>query len=295
MRARNIKPGFFTNEELANCSPLARILFVGLWCMADKAGRLEDRPKRIKASILPYDTADVDALLNELESEAGVILRYKVNGRKCIQVINFVKHQNPHHREADSGIPAPPETTEAEPSFSEAEPCLGNPASRPLRADSGFLIPDSGFSESPIAGEGGEKREDVDLDKTFHEASLLPDPPPPDSGPVIRRVTGPTPQGLKANLDPSGLAWNFRTSVRDREPNSQESLGRIAADFKALIDRGIEPQAILDRIRGERNKSQPIWEFIREFFPPPRASPAASSRNLTREQRKEFLSGRGRS
>ena len=48
-RARNVKPGFFKNELLAECEPLARILFEGLWCEADREGRLEDRPRRLKA------------------------------------------------------------------------------------------------------------------------------------------------------------------------------------------------------------------------------------------------------
>ena len=65
-RSRNIKPGFFLNDELAECDPLARLLFAGLWCIADREGRLEDRPKRIKAEVLPYDDCDVDELLNQL-------------------------------------------------------------------------------------------------------------------------------------------------------------------------------------------------------------------------------------
>ena len=47
-RARNIKPSFFMNENLAECDPLARILFVGLWTLADRDGRLEDRPKPLR-------------------------------------------------------------------------------------------------------------------------------------------------------------------------------------------------------------------------------------------------------
>ena len=103
-RARNVKPGFFKNEDLAECSPLARLLFVGLWCIADRAGRLEDRPKRIRAEILPYDDGSVDDMLNELH-QAGFILRYQAAGRRYIQVLNFGKHQNPHHREPESAIP----------------------------------------------------------------------------------------------------------------------------------------------------------------------------------------------
>jgi hypothetical protein len=105
-RARNIKPGYFFNHELAQVDPLGRILFIGLWCIADRKGRLKDRPARIKAETLPYDDCDIDDLLRQLE-EYGFILRYEIDGNKYIQVINFTKHQNPHKNERDSEIPAP--------------------------------------------------------------------------------------------------------------------------------------------------------------------------------------------
>lgn len=107
-RSRNLKPGFFKNETLAECSPLARLLFAGLWCLADRAGRLEDRPKRIRAEVMPYDDGSVDEMLNELH-QAGFILRYLVGEQRLIQVQNFAKHQNPHCREPESTIPAPGE------------------------------------------------------------------------------------------------------------------------------------------------------------------------------------------
>lgn len=105
-RARNIKPGFFKNETLAELSPLTRLLFVGLWCIADRNGRLEDRPKRIRAEVLPYDDGSVDDMLNELQ-RAEFILRYEAEGQRFIQVLNFGKHQTPHHKEVASTIPAP--------------------------------------------------------------------------------------------------------------------------------------------------------------------------------------------
>jgi hypothetical protein len=105
-RARNIKPGFFTNDMLAECAPLARLLFAGLWLHCDREGRMEDRPKKIKAEILPYDSCDADALLGELETH-GFIIRYVHGDRRYIQVTNFGKHQNPHIKEAASEIPAP--------------------------------------------------------------------------------------------------------------------------------------------------------------------------------------------
>ena len=107
-RARLLKPSFFTNDRLAELPPVGRILFAGLWCIADREGRLEDRPTRIKAEILPYDRANVDALLGGLET-AGFIERYESEGHRYIQVLAFAKHQSPHMREPVSTIPAPGE------------------------------------------------------------------------------------------------------------------------------------------------------------------------------------------
>lgn len=104
-RIRYIKPGFFINDELAKIKPLGRLLFIGLWCFADKAGRLHDRPKRIRAEVLPFDGVNVDRLLNEL-AEHGFISRYEADGQPYIQILNFSKHQRPHHKEEPSSIPS---------------------------------------------------------------------------------------------------------------------------------------------------------------------------------------------
>lgn len=104
-RARTLKPGFFKNERLAECEPLARLLFEGLWCEADREGRLEDRPRRLKVEYLPYDDCDVVKLLDQLETR-GFIVRYQVGEGEYIQILNFVKHQHPHPKEAASQLPA---------------------------------------------------------------------------------------------------------------------------------------------------------------------------------------------
>lgn len=107
-RSRNIKPGFFTNDELAECSPFARLLFAGLWTIADREGRGEDRPKKIKVLVLPFDSIDVNELMQTLHDK-GFIRRYEVDGDKYFQICNWAKHQNPHHKEIASIIPSPPE------------------------------------------------------------------------------------------------------------------------------------------------------------------------------------------
>ena len=132
-RTRQINPGFFTNDELADITPLGRLLFAGLWVIADREGRLEDRPKKIKAEILPYDNCDVDDLLNQLQN-AGFIKRYKVDIPRTdqgntmdtpkadvgiIQVVNFTKYQHPHRNESASTLP--PQTAESHMESGSAE------------------------------------------------------------------------------------------------------------------------------------------------------------------------------
>lgn len=138
-RARNIKPSIMDNEELAELEPITRLLFIYLWMLADREGRLEDRPKRIAAQALAYDrTADIDAMLNGLQ-DSGFITRYKTDGMACIQITAFAKHQTPHIREAVSTLPkqdsAPAKASERH-DLGEAEPSPRSP-------DTGYRIPDS--------------------------------------------------------------------------------------------------------------------------------------------------------
>lgn len=138
-RSRNIKPGFFLNDELAQLDMAARLLFAGLWCIADREGRLQDRPMRIKAEVLPYDDCDVDSLLNQLH-DAGFVTRYEIDGYKYIQVNNFSKHQNPHKNEAESVIPPPEEVVLEQYSTSTVQAPYKHSTNR---ADSLNMIPDS--------------------------------------------------------------------------------------------------------------------------------------------------------
>ena len=105
-RTRSIRPGFFANEVLGELPPLMRLLFAGTWTIADREGRLVDRPRKIKAEVLPYDKLNVDKALDEL-AERGFIQRYEIDDERYIQVTNWRKHQHPHPKEDVSHIPAP--------------------------------------------------------------------------------------------------------------------------------------------------------------------------------------------
>jgi hypothetical protein len=96
----------------------------------------------LKAEILPYDDCDIEKLLNTLDPD--FILRYSHDGQKYIQVVNFLKHQNPHKNEAKSTIPEMSSTSTVQ----VPEMHASNPA------DS--LIPDSLIP--PIVPQGGQKK-----------------------------------------------------------------------------------------------------------------------------------------
>ena len=134
-RIRSLKPSFFLNEELAKLTPLHRLLFQGLWVIADRKGRLHDKPGTIKVQTLPFDNCDVDSMLNDLAmGDDPFITRYQVDCKRYIQVVSFLRHQNPHHKEADSDIPAnsgaktsnpvpAPTQTSASTDLGKLEPC----------------------------------------------------------------------------------------------------------------------------------------------------------------------------
>jgi hypothetical protein len=152
VRARSIKPGICDNEVLGTADPFYTLLFERLWMIADREGRLEDRPLRIKAQAFPYrDGLDVEPMLAWLV-EHGFIARYIAAGNRYIQILAFLKHQNPHKNEVASVIPPMDEQSqpldEVVPPSSER---LGlTPSS--LTADSRLLTPDCVSHASKAAG-----------------------------------------------------------------------------------------------------------------------------------------------
>ena len=164
-RARNIKPSFFKNPELVELGFDRRLLFVGLWCLADREGLLEDRPKHIKMEVFPADNVDVERALQDLH-EADLIHRYNVNGRRYIAIPKFLKHQNPHYKEQPSTIPKPealPPIIEHQTRGNDPDDTGVKPEVHPPRnGGQTGLIPDSGFpplSPQHQAGNGKRRRQ----------------------------------------------------------------------------------------------------------------------------------------
>lgn len=107
MRARTVRPGHCDDESLFDLPLIVRHLYLLLPMLADRAGRLEDRPRWIKAKLLRADSCNVNRALRLLEA-AGKLIRYEVDGRRYLQLTDFAVDQRPHPKEAPSLIPPPP-------------------------------------------------------------------------------------------------------------------------------------------------------------------------------------------
>ena len=106
MRKRILSPGFFQSEELGACSPRARLLFAGLWLLADREGRLRWNPLVVHGQLFPFEPeADVPKAAEELTAH-GLVECYEVGGRKYMQIPSWGEHQRPHPKEAASKIPS---------------------------------------------------------------------------------------------------------------------------------------------------------------------------------------------
>lgn len=175
MRARNLKPGLFKNEILGSADPLLTLLFEGLWCSADREGRLEDRPLRLCATIFPYRRAitgpRMDKMLGWLH-ECGFIMRYTAEGRRCIHIPWFLRHQRPHKNEAASVLPAPYEIKQGPDPF-DAGPRLDsehNQGSADFALNPSSLTPDSGLLTDESRTPYEERARGPTDDSTDHEA-----------------------------------------------------------------------------------------------------------------------------
>lgn len=247
-RARNLKPGFFANEELAACTVHARLCFAGLWTLADRKGRLEDKPLRIKGELFRFDSFPVEPLLEELE-RGGFIVRYQADGQRVIEVLAFSKHQSPHYLEKASVLPPRPPTspgrrgrpTPQEPETpppssgpkSETEPPIDAAESPGQDASSSGAQPetDTGIVDEKASDKtwalvpiiGGRKPPDI----------LNPDILNPDSGSLIPDSGSPPPDG--------GRTAHARASPAAGPPIAPS---RAGAAGRALIAGGLQPTEV---------------------------------------------------
>lgn len=262
-RSRNIKPAFFKNYELADLGPVTQLLFAGLWCLADREGRLEDKPRLIKAELFPYYECDVNGELTELE-RLGFVRRYSVGDVAVVEVMNFKKHQTPHNTEKASLLPAfdPQTCCKPAPALDNGEltvnPRKHNDGKTPdsLIPDSLNLIPDS-LTPAPAPG-------------------VQPEPPQqPAKGYSEEFETAwaeyPTRVGGNSKAD-AFKAW----SARRKEGVTAQALTEGVRRYAQFVElSGTEPRFV----KQAATFFGPGLHFRESWAPPARASPPRSKQS----------------
>lgn len=101
----------------------ARLVFVGLWSLADDEGRFRADPRFVAGQILPYDADGLGTIkkaLAELERE-GCVQLYGANGSHYGFVTGWKAHQK-IDRPSQSRLPQPPEKSLANPREESTKP-----------------------------------------------------------------------------------------------------------------------------------------------------------------------------
>lgn len=274
-RSRSIKPGFYSNEDLAECSHQARLLFPALWQMADRRGRLEDRPKRIKAYAWPFENADVESQLNELIRH-GFLVRYSVCGRKLLWIAKFKENQHCHKDEAESELPPFDDAATVEPPYGHdastvAAPCEHDKGTAPIR-----LVSVINNLESVICNQQSEL--------PFAADAVARDEPPSDSPPKDKKSSKP-PSRVAAEIKylPEFEAWwlSFPSDVDGRRRDKKRAYGewtKISAREYPALEQATKHYSASDVVkRGKVMKPVNWLNEWRDWIAPPAAKSTKGS------------------
>lgn len=107
-RIRTVKPEFWTAEQVMEISPLARLLFIGLWNFCDDRGVHPVAFKTLKAEVFPADdllSSDIERLVAEVMAQ-GLLSEFEAEGRRWWFVTGW--HHQVINRPSKSRYPVPP-------------------------------------------------------------------------------------------------------------------------------------------------------------------------------------------
>jgi hypothetical protein len=110
-RIRSIKPEYWADQDLAEqVSRDARLLYIGLWNLADEHCRLRGDPRYVKGQIFPYDDdlqpPEIAALLDEL-ALAGKVIQFRTGTGTFIFLPKLAKNQRLEPEKVATKLPGP--------------------------------------------------------------------------------------------------------------------------------------------------------------------------------------------
>lgn len=125
-RIRTIKPEFWTSEQVADCSPNTRLLFIGMWSFCDDNGIHPASLKRIKMEVFPSDSiseSELKTAIQELIS-SRLLSEYDVAGKRYWHVTGWHNHQRIDRPTYKFPMPSVVEKLEGVPIIDEQSPII---------------------------------------------------------------------------------------------------------------------------------------------------------------------------
>lgn len=102
-----IDPNIWQSEDFSKLSTLGKLVFIGLFSLADDEGRGRCNPVYLKSTLFPYEegirSADIDKTLSEISSNMSVIF-YSCDGSSYYSLYNWNTWQK-IDRPSESKIP----------------------------------------------------------------------------------------------------------------------------------------------------------------------------------------------
>ncbi len=99
MRARWLKPEFFTDKKVSSAGPITALVYQALWCMADDGGTAPCDPDTIKAQMFyRWSAVGVPEITGAIQQlvEMRRIDRYTVGDDAYARIIKWTDHQQVH-------------------------------------------------------------------------------------------------------------------------------------------------------------------------------------------------------
>jgi len=155
-RIRTVKPDLFRHEGLFHLEqetklPI-RVAWSGLFTVCDREGRFEWKPNVLKLDILPFDSVDMERVLDALVTR-GFLVKYACGNGPQRRFYGFLptfkKHQVINNKEKPSSIPAVDDKDSEIIMVSDASP------TRPPRVNHASTTP---LSLSRGEGKGRERK-----------------------------------------------------------------------------------------------------------------------------------------
>ncbi len=95
-RKRMVDPNIWQSEDFSKLSTLAKLVFIGLFSLADDEGRGRANPTYLKSVLFPYNedlrSADIEKTLSEISSNMSVVF-YSCDGSNYYSLLSWVDFQ----------------------------------------------------------------------------------------------------------------------------------------------------------------------------------------------------------